>query len=186
MIVAVDAEADPPLNFDSLIRLQRYARIDLGVRIDLPWEDIRRVSRKITIDFPHGPLDDAAHCHGPHAAIGRIDYGTGGSGVLIYIKATMSGDENDLVRDYKRRNVEFPHETTVDQFFSEEQFEVYRTLGFHAADSLFSGTDRFGLLRPDDNSAWTDEVARALRRINLSTEAVGKIVYRQKWGRFQV
>src|SRR4029450_5341387 len=31
----------------------------------------------------------------------------------------------------------FPHETTGDQFFSESQFESYRTLGFEIMDSVF-------------------------------------------------
>ncbi len=183
VILAVDAEADPPLNFESLVRLQRYARIDLGVRIDLPWEDIRRFAKKITVDFPHGPLDDAARCRGPHVAVGRIEYGPDETGVLIYVKATMSGDENDLVRDYKRRNTEFPHETTVDQFFSEEQFEVYRTLGFHATTGFFSGEDRFGVLQPSAYPGWTGEVEQALKRLNLEPDAVARIVRRQKLGR---
>src|SRR6185503_15400479 len=41
VIIAVDAEADPEMRFNSLITLQRYARIDLGVRIDMPWDRIR-------------------------------------------------------------------------------------------------------------------------------------------------
>src|SRR5262249_10699423 len=36
LIIAVDAEADPEMSFRSLVALQRYARIDLGVLIDLP------------------------------------------------------------------------------------------------------------------------------------------------------
>jgi hypothetical protein len=36
LIVVVDAEADAEMRFPSFMRLQRYARIDLGVRIDLP------------------------------------------------------------------------------------------------------------------------------------------------------
>ncbi|GAA0005187.1 hypothetical protein BRDID11002_51900 [Bradyrhizobium diazoefficiens] len=47
VIVAVDAEADAPMNFASLMKLQRYARIDLGVRIDLPWTPIRDRTRAI-------------------------------------------------------------------------------------------------------------------------------------------
>src|SRR5262249_62056489 len=46
---------------------------------------------------------------------------------------------NDYVRDYARRNDSFPHETTGDQFFSEEQFEVYRALGFHMTHGLLVG-----------------------------------------------
>jgi hypothetical protein len=69
---------------------------------------------------------------GPHVAVGCIDYGAGKSGWLVYVKSSLSGDENDYIRDYARRFPRFPHETTGDQFFSEEQFEVYRALGFHA------------------------------------------------------
>ena len=41
VIIAVDAEADAPMNFSALMTLQRYARIDLGILIDLPWAPIR-------------------------------------------------------------------------------------------------------------------------------------------------
>ena len=75
IIVAVDAEADATMNFESLIRLQRYAQIDLGVRIDLPSEELRRFSRKITVENPHDPNDDVDDCIGPHVALGRIEYG---------------------------------------------------------------------------------------------------------------
>jgi hypothetical protein len=126
VIIAVDAEADPAMNFGSLIRLHRYARIDLGVRIDLPWEDIRRSSGKVTNKTPHGPSDDPEQCCGPHVAIGRIEYGENEHGVLIYIKVSVSGDESDLIRDYRRRNPAFPHETTLDQFFTEEQGSLSR------------------------------------------------------------
>ena len=41
---------------------------------------------------------------------------------------------------------EFPHERTGKQFFNEEQFEVYRALGFHIAEGVFSGTDQVNIL----------------------------------------
>jgi hypothetical protein len=47
---------------------------------------------------------------------------------LVYIKSSLTGDENDYVFHYRRRYSAFPHETTVDQMFSGEQFEAYRTL----------------------------------------------------------
>jgi hypothetical protein len=58
-------------------------------------------------------------------------------GILIYVKSSLSGDENDYIVDYKRRFPSYPHETTADQLFSEEQFEVYRALGFHAVNEVF-------------------------------------------------
>lgn len=180
VIIVADAEADPPLNFASLIRLQRYARIDLGVLIDLPWEDIRRSSDKITKETPHGPLDDPEQCCGPHVAIGRIDYGEDERGALIYIKASVSGDESDLIRDYRRRNPAFPHETTLDQFFSEEQFEVYRALGFHATRNFFIGRDCAAMLRTSPVKDWPEFIQRALNRLNTPANAVGRIVDHQR------
>jgi hypothetical protein len=145
VIVAVDAEADPAMHFPSLITLQRYARIDLGIRIDLPWEPIqaatlaemRPVSETAVPPAPR-PAPDSP---GPHVAIGTIDYGSGQIGYLVYIKSSLTGDENDYVRDYARRHDRFPHEPTGDQFFSEEQFEVYRALGFHMAHGFLFGND---------------------------------------------
>ena len=78
--------------------------------------------------------------------MGRIFYENGSEGVLVYFKSSMTGDEKDFIVDYKLRYSDFPHETTGDQFFSEEQFEAYRALSFHAVDGFFSGTDRFAFL----------------------------------------
>jgi hypothetical protein len=87
------------------------------------------------------PAEEPKPSPGPHVAIGTIEYDGGHTGWLVYIKASLTGDENDYVRDYARRYDQFPHESTGDQFFSEEQFEVYRALGFHIANRLLSGAD---------------------------------------------
>lgn len=142
VIVAVDAEADAPMNFSALVTLQRYARIDLGVLIDLPWSPIRNCTlgwMGCNAGKPPTPAPEASH--GPHVAIGAIDYGGGQIGYLVYIKSSLTGDENDYIRDYARRYERFPHESTGDQFFSEEQFEVYRALGFHMAHRFLAGLD---------------------------------------------
>jgi hypothetical protein len=140
LIVVVDSEADFTLRFPSFITLQRYARIDLGIRIEMPWDDIRKTTCA-RMGIQSGTDEELAPAFGPHAAIGTIDYGEGCTGHILYFKTSLSGDENDYVRDYARRFVRFPHETTGDQFFSEEQFEVYRALGFHVAHGALSGRD---------------------------------------------
>lgn len=143
LIIAVDAEADPQMNFESFVKLQRYARIDLGTRIELPWQDIRTATidtgKKIADKDPTVP---SYARNGPHCAIGIIEYSDSEYGYLLYIKSSLSGDENDYITDYKRRYPMFPHETTGDQLFSEEQFEVYRALGFHTAHSAFTDSDK--------------------------------------------
>jgi hypothetical protein len=140
VIIVVDAEADLSMHFPSLITLQRYARIDLGIRIDLPWEPIAEATRA-EMRGATGTPPPPKPTQGPHAAIGTIDYGGGQIGYLVYIKSSLTGDENDYVRDYARRYDKFPHEITLDQLFSEEQFEVYRALGFHMARGVLSGQD---------------------------------------------
>jgi hypothetical protein len=120
LIVAVDGERDPPdaahrQKFSALATAIRYARIDLGIDVAI---DLGRV----------GSDKD-----GRHFAIGRIEYGVGfPDGWLIYVKASLTGDENTYIREYGLDRAAFPHESTGDQFFDERQFECYRALGYHA------------------------------------------------------
>jgi hypothetical protein len=143
LIVVIDAEADPAMSFGSLLKLERYARIDLGVRISLPWEAITQVTQDVAAELANG---FPARRSGPHCAVGRIDYENGAQGIMIYFKSSLTGDEKDYILDYKRRSAAFPHETTGDQFFTEEQFEAYRALGFHMVDGFFGGNDTFSFL----------------------------------------
>lgn len=139
LIIVVDAEQDPGYVCPSLMDAERFARIDLGVRIELPWELIRDYAKSTEAEFAKGPIRADFPTNGPHAAIGHIYYDGGKRGVLLYVKSSLTGDENDYVLDYKRRYPAFPHESTGDQFFGEEQFEAYRALGFHAMRSVLFG-----------------------------------------------
>jgi hypothetical protein len=47
---------------------------------------------------------------------------------------------------------------TADQFFTEEQFEVYRALGFHAVSGLFDRHDCFGRLDPKQSPSTKDDL----------------------------
>ncbi len=137
--------------------MERYARIDFGLRIDLPWAAIRDATREASAEVLNtGGLPPNKALHGPHCALGTIYYprqagrkiDDNSTGVLLYVKASFTGDENDYVVDYKRRNSTFPHETTLDQLFGEEQFEAYRNLGFHAVNSAFKLADKVSM-NPD-------------------------------------
>jgi hypothetical protein len=158
LIIAVDAEADPTMSFGSFLKLERYARIDLGIVIDdLPWQAIRQQTLSVDSaldDDSKGqgaPLQPVA---GPHCAATEIQYGPNKRGILFYVKASLTGDESDYVLDYKRRNPDFPHETTGDQFFGEEQLEAYRALGFHIVMSALRGEAAFAVkCRPSEDQA---------------------------------
>jgi hypothetical protein len=157
VIIVVDAETDPKMTFESFMIVQRYARIDLGVRIDLPFQSVRDRALAVNLNMQKNGETNAKT--GPHCAVGDIDYGDGTHGIIIYIKSSVTGDENDYTLFYKSRNPAFPQESTGDQFFSEEQFEVYRALGFHAGYGLFDRRDEFAHPEPSENPRIRDHLA---------------------------
>lgn len=166
VIIAIDAEADPSMSFEAFLALERYARIDFGAIIDLPWQAIRKRTLEIDKAFEESGGDaSAVPCfQGPHCAAGEIQYGPTETGLLFYIKASLTGDEGDYVLDYKRRNRAFPHETTSDQFFGEEQLEAYRALGFHIVKGLFTGEAPIAV-KPKGHESERDASSRVLNEL---------------------
>ncbi|TPM30927.1 patatin-like phospholipase family protein [Mesorhizobium sp. B2-3-4] len=132
LIIVVDAEADAGMNFGAFTDVQRFARIDLGARISLDWRPVRDAA--LARDANRTKIIPAeSELHLRHFAVGKILYENDPvEGILLYVKASVTGDEPDYVLDYERRYPLFPNEPTSDQFFSEEQMEAYRSLGFHA------------------------------------------------------
>ncbi len=124
-IVVSDAGCDPGYTFDDLSNAVRRIRLDLGVPIQFP------------------PLPFTAAGQGssnPHFVVGHIDYGAvdgpdAPNGTIVYIKATLSGDEPVDVVNFARADPAFPHDSTSNQFFDEARFESYRALGFHSVVS---------------------------------------------------
>ena len=129
VIVISDAECDPELKFEGLGSLIRMCEVDFGTRITLDVDAIR--------------LGRKSKWSGLRYAVGQIDYGDGiPGGVLIYLKASMTGHEESAVLQYKSSHALFPHESTGDQFYGEDQFESYRRLGREVAESTFWRVDR--------------------------------------------
>jgi hypothetical protein len=121
-IIAIDGECDPQMTFASLVRLIRFAEIDFGIVIDINLNPLRI---------------DPAGMSKAHYAFGTIDYGPDRKGFLLYIKSSLTGNELEYVRSYRAKSPSFPHETTANQLFAEDQFEAYRALGHHALEALF-------------------------------------------------
>jgi hypothetical protein len=122
-ILLSDCGADPEVAFDDLGNALRRIREDFGVEISLDVEPIRRT------------LKGGAR---QHVAIGTIHYSATDSGILLYVKPSLTGDEPPDVLQYQTRNNAFPHEGTSDQFYDEAQWESYRRLGLHSAESIFA------------------------------------------------
>ncbi len=131
LIIVADGEQDQSMRFDGLLRLMLYAQVDLGIQINIDLEDLRRTH---------------AGTSASHYAVGSIVYGTNPDGTpdvgwLLYLKASVTGDEGEVMRDYRLGSPTFPQESTANQFFNERQWEMYRALGAHIATGALSGAD---------------------------------------------
>jgi hypothetical protein len=127
-IIAIDGEQDTSMTFHALTTLQRLAAIDFGVRIDVNLDDLRLNDQRLSRS---------------HFRFCRIRYPKAGRGsqdefgYLLYVKLSLTGNEGEFIRRYRLDNPAFPHDSTADQFFTEAQFEAYRSLGEHVGNKLF-------------------------------------------------
>ncbi|HEX2726922.1 MAG TPA: patatin-like phospholipase family protein [Beijerinckiaceae bacterium] len=116
-IVVSDAGCDPAAAFADLGNAIRKIRIDLGVEIRI--ETVRIAAR-----------DKWDEKSSTYFALGTIKYpGQTPDGDLLYIKPSCAAGVPSDVRAYALASKDFPHESTADQWFSESQFESYRSLG---------------------------------------------------------
>jgi hypothetical protein len=70
-------------------------------------------------------------------------------GTIIYIKPGLYDDVPADVRAYAAANAKFPHDTTLNQWFTESQFESYRALGAHTIAMIADQRDESGnILHP--------------------------------------
>ena len=128
-IIGVDGESDPEFTFTGLMTLARHAQIDFGIRIEASLNQLKP-DPKTNLSHVHYVL---CRVHYPHEGPDR----PAATGLLLYLKLSMTGNEPELLKRYRITHPEFPHQSTLDQFFDEEQFEAYHQLGVHIADGLF-------------------------------------------------
>ena len=155
-IIVTDAGCDPHYEFEDLANLIRKCWTDFGV--DIRFKDFDPMHRK-----------DGGRYAGSHGVVGRIRYpdGPGGKkieGVIVYLKCALTGDELPDIRQYADAHAEFPHQTTADQYFDENQFEAYRHLGYHI------GADAVAALAAQCNAEPADlRVADVIARFTRKT-----------------
>lgn len=150
-IISVDGEADPECTFHGHLTLVRHAQIDFGIRLDPKLSELRP--------------DPASKYSQMHAMLARIQYPAvadkaAGIGLILYLKLSVTGNESELIRRYRLLNADFPHQTTLDQFFDEEQFEAYRRLGVHVAEGLFSPALLKDNIHPTTMPEWLRQLAK--------------------------
>lgn len=147
LIVVTDAGCDPKHYFEDLANTLRKCWTDLGVNIRFD-------------QFEQVHLKKDSRYSATHDAVGRIQYHDDGpEGVIIYLKSSMIGDEWPDIGQYADTHKDFPHETTSDQFFDENQFEAYRHLGYKVAAKMAKS---LMVIRSDLNSLTIEEIASRL------------------------
>jgi len=152
-IIVCDGSADPRYQMESIANLVRKARIDFDAVIE-PFSP-GDVQAHVPAALQHlvGTLEDlrptrkagGIKVSNRHAALFWVSYETAPSrrSVLLYVKASLTGDETADVLQYRAGHRDFPHENTADQFFDEEQWESYRCLGEHVLSPLSGGAGWF-------------------------------------------
>lgn len=150
-IVCVDGEADPESTFHGQLTLVRHAQIDLGVQIE-PRLDDMRPDPKSRFSKTHAQLFRVIY---PPTLDGRPE----GMGLMLYLKLSLTGNETELLKRYRLLHPDFPHQSTLDQFYDEEQFEAYRQLGVHVAQGTFSRALMTSNVRPASVQDWFRQLA---------------------------
>jgi hypothetical protein len=156
VVFAVDAGADPKRAFNDLAESIRKCRIDMGVEITLPLDDLAAKEGDLRLRSKAGFVK------------GTIKYCDGApDGEIVLIKPSMcEGDREPVdVLNYAQQNPPFPQQTTGDQFFGESQFESYRRLGLHITEQCLNAHSRllpsvpastfvYGTIEPTEEPTW--------------------------------
>ena len=156
LIIVCDGECDPEYTFSSLANAIRQIYIDENVGVDMDIDQLRPKEKNREED----DANDSPEKPQRHFLVGRITYPTrcddgepirhplpgdplygeskSTEGWIIYLKSSfLDRDEAATVMSYAAYHDDFPHETTADQFFDDDQFEAYRALGAIIARQAF-------------------------------------------------
>lgn len=148
-IIVCDAGCDPEFTFGDLGNVIRKVRIDFGIPITF--------EKEIGI-FPRSKSERGVYCATAHIHYEAVDKNAR-DGRILYIKPTVRGTGSPIPYDvysYTQSVADFPHESTVDQWFSESQFESYRALAEHSLTQVLNGGVPFGHGRADEITSFAE------------------------------
>jgi hypothetical protein len=138
-ILVVDAGLSDDSSLGDLGRALRMAEIDMNITVE--WVGQPRIGEA------HG---ETGMADGLGYAVATIHYPEardGEEGRLVYLKTCLPMVLPADLRAYADANPAFPHDTTLDQWFTESQFESYRRLGELQTSRITAGVERLTLDR---------------------------------------
>lgn len=121
-IIVSDAGMDKDFAFQDLGKVSEMVRVDFGAKIEID-------TRLLIPDQGTGQSTEGF-------ARGKVTYSDKTTAELIYIKPTLLPGLPEDIYSYGKMHPDFPHQTTMDQFYDEGQFEAYRELGFRIGQRL--------------------------------------------------
>jgi hypothetical protein len=137
VILIVDAEADPKISLASLVSATRRIEEDFGATLE--FEDGMGPTQLMMYPPKRGYPADVRYATAPFM-LGKLTYRheKEKEGHLIYIKSTLIEQMDFTTAGYLASNPDFPHQSTVDQFFDSAQFDAYRCLGYESATAAIT------------------------------------------------
>lgn len=171
-IVAVDATCDGRFKWTDLLDVVRKIRVDLGIPIELP----------AVLPGHKGDTARLRCIEAPIRYSARDGNDSAQDGKLIVLKprllpeqdppelaayADASAADGSAADDPAR----FPHQSTADQFFNEQQFESYRLLGYTTAAKTLG--DKAALATAAPRRLRRPEAAAALAAAPVAAGSAG-------------
>jgi hypothetical protein len=115
------------------------ARSELGVEIDIKPEELIMHKPGDGTKQSAGAEQGGAANSGQEEGLAQetaveapFTYADGTPGVLVYARNVMTADSPWDVKAYHKADSNFPNDTTMDQFYTDQRFESYRVLGQRA------------------------------------------------------
>jgi hypothetical protein len=136
LILASDAGADPSFEYFDLANLFAIARRK-GIQF-LPFQPgiaATPTEQEISLESVQAKFKK-----GERMAVWRVKYPEAGinDGLCVYIKSSLPDPQPFALGQYKLWHEDFPHDSTANQFFHEQEFEAYRDLGYHLAQNMIA------------------------------------------------
>jgi hypothetical protein len=162
LVLVSDATCDPSYSFRDFLRVFRRVRERRGIELvnaggpqgpALPLDCVRPKARRedgaAKAEGDSDPRQEAAPPNGKnrdwwsesHYFVAEIRYpkepGQGvTTGLLIYLKPSITGDEPSDLKGHWAKHPEFPHDPTSNQLYDEDMVESYRQLGAHIGEQV--------------------------------------------------
>jgi hypothetical protein len=158
LVIVSDAGEDSRHTLEDFLKLSRRIRLHEGVQFLDLIDD-----RPLSLEAIRLQADFTSRYH---FFVGRVRYpegfmgGPAAEGYLIYLKPSLTLDEdNDLLRHFNDYRP-FPHDPTMQQLFDQDKVESYRQLGFHIGEVLCRALPQERVWGRDVRLAVVDELFR--------------------------